>query len=85
MPRPRWPDSTNSVSEIPGTLHDLRQPPEARELRGQLEILGDEALIFALAQQADLPPRVDVALFRERHHDAAHLIITDDPRQAKSA
>ena len=23
MPKPRWPDSTNSVSEVPGTLHCL--------------------------------------------------------------
>jgi hypothetical protein len=65
-------------------LRDLGQPAQPRELGGQLEILGDEPLILALEQPADLPQGVDVAFVRKRHHDAAHLIITDDPRQAKS-
>jgi hypothetical protein len=52
-------------------LGDLRQAPQARELGGQLEILGDEALILTLEQQADLPQGVDVAFLRQRHHDAA--------------
>ena len=66
-------------------LGDLGESAQPRELRGQLEILGDEPLILALEEETDLPERLDVAFFRERHHDAAHLIITDDPRQAKSA
>ena len=40
-------------------IGDAAQP---RELRGQLQILGDEALIFAIEQEADLAQRVDVAL-----------------------
>lgn len=51
-------------------LRDLGQPPQPRELGGQLEILGNEALILALEQQADLPQRVDVAFLRQGHHDA---------------
>jgi hypothetical protein len=42
-------------------LLDLRQPAQPRELGGQLEILGDEALILALKQHTDLPQRIDVA------------------------
>jgi hypothetical protein len=34
-------------------LRNLGQAPQPRELGGQLEILGDEALILALKQQAD--------------------------------
>jgi len=51
-------------------LLDLRQPAQPRELGGQLEILGDEPLILALEQQADLSQRVDVTFLSQRHHDA---------------
>ena len=52
-------------------LGDLGQSAQPRELRGQLEILGDEALILALEEETDLPERLDVAFFSERHHVAA--------------
>lgn len=68
-----------------GELGDLREAAQAGQLRGQLEILRDEPLILALEEETDLPERLDVAFFRERHHVAAHLIITGDPTQAKSA
>jgi hypothetical protein len=67
-----------------GELSDLGESAQARELRRQLEILGYEPLILALEEETDLPERLDIAFVRERHHAAAHLIITDDPRQAKS-
>ena len=57
---------------------------QTRELRGQLQILGDEALILAIEQAADLAQRVDIALVREFHHLRQHLIIGSDPAQAKS-
>ena len=57
-------------------LRDLGESAQPRELRSQLEILGDEALILALEEETDLPERLDVAFVRERHHDAAQLIIT---------
>jgi hypothetical protein len=47
-------------------LRDVGQPAQPRELGGQLEIPGDEPLILAVEQQADLPERVDVAFVRER-------------------
>jgi hypothetical protein len=52
-------------------LLDLGQAPEAREFGRQLEILGDEALILALEQEADLPQGVDVAFLSQGHHDGA--------------
>jgi hypothetical protein len=51
-------------------LRDVGQAPQARELGGQLEILGNEALILALEEQA-LPQRIDVAFLGQGHHDAA--------------
>ena len=66
-------------------LVDVGESAQARELRGQLEILGDEALIFAIEEETDLAKRLDVAFVRELHHAGAHLIITRDPTQAKSA
>jgi hypothetical protein len=68
-----------------GELGDLRQSAQPGEFRRQLEILGDEALILALEEEADLAQGVEVAFFAERHHAAAHLIIVADPTQAKSA
>ena len=52
-------------------LGDLGQSAQPRELRGQLEILGDEPLILALEEQTDLPECLDIAFVAERHHDAA--------------
>ena len=46
-------------------IGDAAQP---RELRGQLQILRDEALIFAIEEETDLAKRVDIALVRELHH-----------------
>ena len=46
----------------------VREAAEPRELRGQLQILGDEALVLAIEEQADLAQRVDVALLRQIHH-----------------
>lgn len=66
-------------------LGDLGESAQPRELRGQLEILGDEPLMLALEEQTDLPECLDIAFVCERHHDAAYLIITADPRQAKRA
>ena len=66
-------------------LGGFGESAQPRELRGQLEIPGDEPLILALEKETDLPKRLDVVFFRERHHAAAHWIIRGDPRQAKSA
>jgi hypothetical protein len=55
------------------------------ELRGQLQILCDEALIFAIKEQADLAQCFEIALVRQLYHSVAHLIITRDPMQGKSA
>jgi hypothetical protein len=52
-------------------LRDLGQAAQARELGGQLEILGDEPLSLALEQSADLPQGVDVAFLRQRTHAGA--------------
>jgi hypothetical protein len=32
MLRPRWPESTNSPSEIPGTIHSLQKDPRTQGL-----------------------------------------------------
>ncbi|MGE3508954.1 MAG: hypothetical protein AB7N65_08720 [Vicinamibacterales bacterium] len=39
-------------------LGDLRESAQPRELRGQLQILGDEPLILALEEETDLPERL---------------------------
>jgi hypothetical protein len=52
-------------------LRDLGESAQPRELRGQLEILRDEALILALEEQTDLPECVDIAFLAEGHHVAA--------------
>ena len=60
MSRLRWPDSTNSVSEKPGTIHFV-QTREDQWLAGAipLERLGDntrrgfEAMNTALKERAD--------------------------------
>lgn len=66
-------------------LFGIGDAAQARELRGQLQVLRDQALIFAIEEQADLPQRVDIALVRELHHRHPHLIIGHDPVQVKSA
>ena len=42
-----------------GQLLEVRHAAQARELRGQLQILGDEALVFAIEEETDLAQRVD--------------------------
>jgi hypothetical protein len=66
-------------------LFRIGDAAEPRELRSQLQILRDEASIFAIEEEADLAKRVDIALVRELHHAGEHLIIWPDPTQAKSA
>ncbi len=49
-------------------LRDLGPPAQARELRRQLQILGDEPLVLALEEPTDLAERLDLAFVSERHH-----------------
>jgi hypothetical protein len=49
-------------------LFGIGDAPEARELGGELDRLGDEPLILAIEEQTHLPQRVDIALGRELHH-----------------
>jgi hypothetical protein len=67
-----------------GQLLDVRDPAQARELRRQLQVLRNEALIFAIEEETDLAKRVDVVFFAELHHSGVHLIIACDLMQAKN-
>ena len=51
-----------------GELLDVRDATQARELRRQLESLGDEPLIFAIEEETDLAKRFDVLFIRQLHH-----------------
>ena len=52
MSRLRWPDSTNSVSEKPGTIHFVWMPDEVRrELRSNGQVDGPP-VAFAQVQEA---------------------------------
>ena len=51
-----------------GQLLRVRQPPQARELRGQLPVLDDEPLEFAIEEETNLTERVEVLFLRELHH-----------------
>jgi hypothetical protein len=53
-----------------GQLELLRmgQTLEAREFRRQFQRLGDEALIFAIEEQADLTKRFKILFLRQFHH-----------------
>lgn len=67
-----------------GQLLDVGDPAQARELRRQLKVLGNEPLIFAIKKETDLAKRVDVVFFAELHHSGVHLIIACDRMQAKN-
>jgi hypothetical protein len=46
-------------------LLGIGQSAHARELRGQLQRLGDEAVVFALEEETDLPQGLDIAFLRQ--------------------
>jgi hypothetical protein len=49
-------------------LLDVRDATQPRELRRQLKILGDEALVFAIEEETDLAERLDVVFVSELDH-----------------
>jgi hypothetical protein len=49
-------------------LFGIGDAAEPRELRRQLQRLGEEALILALEQETDLTQGLDVALLRQIDH-----------------
>jgi hypothetical protein len=49
-------------------LLGIGQSTHARELRGQRQRLGDEALVFALEEETDLPQGLDIAFLRQIDH-----------------
>jgi hypothetical protein len=54
-------------SQLPGIGHAAK----AREFRGQLQVLGEEALDFAIEEETDLPQRVDITFLRQIDHWAS--------------
>jgi hypothetical protein len=46
----------------------VRQTLEAREFSGEVECLGNEALIFAIEEQTDLAERFKVLFLGQLHH-----------------
>ena len=66
-------------------LLDVRDATQPRELRRQLEILRNEALIFAIEEQPDLAKCLDVMFVSELDHaGVCILIIVRGPMQAKN-
>jgi hypothetical protein len=49
-------------------LLEVGQYTHARDFRGQLQRLGDEALILALEEGTDLPQGLDIAFLRQINH-----------------
>lgn len=80
----RGPGLVQIVLHREGQLLDVRDPAQARELRCQLQVLRNEALIFAIEKETDLAKRVDIVFFAELHHSGVHLIIARDRMQAKN-
>jgi hypothetical protein len=72
------------VLDREGQLLDVGNSAQARELRRQLQVLRNEALIFAIEEETDLAKRVDVVFLAKLHHSGVHLIIACDPMQAKN-
>src|SRR5262245_46413708 len=66
-------------------LLDVGDATPARELRGQLQVLRDEALILAIKEETNLAQRFHVVFVAELYHSGTHWIIAIDPMQAKSA
>jgi hypothetical protein len=68
-----------------GQLLDIRNPTQPRELRGQLKVLRNEALVLAIEEQTDLAKRFDVMFVCQLHHSGLNWIIARDPKQAKNS
>jgi len=49
-------------------LLNVRDATQTRELRRQLEILRDQALVFPIEEQTDLAERLDVVFVSELDH-----------------
>jgi hypothetical protein len=49
-------------------LLGIRHPTQARYLRGQFQLFGDEALILAIEEETDLAKRFTVMFLRQLHH-----------------
>jgi hypothetical protein len=71
------------VLEAEGQLLDLGNPTQSRQLRGQLKVLRNQTLIFAIEEDTDLAKRLDVLFISELHHSDRHLIIGIDRMQVK--
>ena len=46
----------------------VRQPTHAREFRGQVPVLRDETLNFAIEEETNLAERLEVLFLRELYH-----------------
>ena len=49
-------------------LLDVALAAQARQLRSQLEVRGDQALIFAIEEETNLPQRFEIAFVGQLHH-----------------